>query len=49
MGYNDLYIDENLDLKEKAATDKKVGHGVKFEKDESLNLDDCSINFGADY
>jgi len=29
--------------KEKFVDDKKVGHGVKIEKDESLGLDNCFI------
>jgi len=27
----------------KVVDDKKVGHGVKIEKDENLGFDDCSI------
>jgi len=36
------YIVENLDPKE-----KMVEHIVKFEKDESLNLDNCNIYLGT--
>jgi len=46
VGDDDLHIAENLDPEETIAIDKKVRHGVKFEIDESLNLDHCSINRG---
>lgn len=39
---NILYIVKNLDLEE------NVEYWVKNEKDESLNLNDCSIDFGED-
>jgi len=47
IGCNDLYLVEHIDPKEKVAADKKVRHRVKFENDENINLDDCSINLGA--
>lgn len=43
-----LYFVKNLDPEEKVDADKKVGDGVKIEKDENLGLDDCSIDLGAD-
>jgi len=45
----DLYIVENYDPKEKVDADKKVVDKVKIEKDESLGLDDCSIDHGPDW
>jgi len=39
-----LYLVENLDPEEKVVVDKKVEDVVKIEKDENLNLDDCSID-----
>ena len=47
MGDEDLYLVENLDPEEKDFVDKKVKDGVKIDKDESLELDDCSIDLGA--
>ena len=41
-GDEDLYLLKTLS-KEKVVNDKKVGYGVKTEKDESLGLDDCFI------
>lgn len=43
-----MYFVENLDPEEKVIADKKVGDRVKIEKDESFNLDDCSIDIGVD-
>jgi hypothetical protein len=48
VGDDDLYLVEDLDPEEKVVSDKKVEDGVKIEKDESLNLDDCSINLTED-
>jgi hypothetical protein len=42
-----LYV-ENLDPQEKVVGDKKVGDEVEIEKDEILNLDECSIDLGID-
>jgi len=47
VGDDDIYLVENLDPEEKIDSDKKVGDGVKIEKDENLNLD-RSIDLGAD-
>lgn len=38
---------ENLDHEEKVAADKKVGHEVKIEKDEIINLDDFCMDIRA--
>jgi len=46
IGDDILFRVENLNLEEKVAADKKVGDGVKIEKDESLGLDDYSIDLG---
>jgi len=48
IGDDDLYLVENLDPEENVVAHKKVGVEVKIEKDESLGLDDCSIDLGAD-
>jgi hypothetical protein len=45
--YDDLFIAENFEPQEKVVVDNKVGDGVMVE-DESLKLDDCSIEHGAD-
>jgi len=46
IGYDDLFIVENLDLQDKVVDDKKVGDEVKIE-DVNLRLDDCNIVIGA--
>jgi len=48
IGDDDLYFVENLDHEENIDADKNFGDGVKIEKDESLELDDCSIDLRAD-
>lgn len=40
IGDDDLYLIKNLDPKEKVVANKKVGDGVKIEKEENLELDD---------
>ncbi|AES98801.1 hypothetical protein MTR_5g072990 [Medicago truncatula] len=44
----DLYIIENLNPVKKLDVEKKVEDGVKIENDKSYNLDDVSIDLGAD-
>jgi len=44
----DMYIIENLDPGKNVVAEKKVEDGVKIKNDESFNLDDCSIDLGAD-
>jgi len=42
-----LYVVENPDHEDKVAAHKKVKNEVKIGKDESLQLDDCSIDLGT--